>query len=326
MPQPTPGDVHVNRPLTNISIAFLQSMDEFVAARVFPNVPSAKQSNRYTVYPKGQWFRTDAKKRGLSQESAGTGYEIDNTPTFFCDPYAIHKDIDDQLRANADEPINLDSEATELVTRQMALRREKDWAAKYFATSVWTGSSTGGDITPSTLWDAGGSTPISDMRTEIASMKKKTGFRPNKLILAEDVWVKLQDNADFLDRIAVTQRKIVSTDLLAAVLNTTNGDNFEVLIAGAVENTALEGATPVMDWINSKGALLVHAAPRPSILKPSAGYTFSWTGLIGAGKDGLRVKRFRMEPITSDRVEAEMAYDQKLVADELGVFFDGVIS
>jgi len=47
MPQPTARDVHVNAPLTNISIAFLQTQDSFVASRVFPSIPVTKQSDRY---------------------------------------------------------------------------------------------------------------------------------------------------------------------------------------------------------------------------------------------------------------------------------------
>jgi hypothetical protein len=272
------------------------------------------------VYPKDQWFRTDAQVRGVSQESAGSGYGL-TTETYYAKVQALHKDVDDQIRANADAPINLDAEATEFVTRQLALRREKDWASSYFTTSIWTGSSTGGDITPSTKWDASGSTPITDIRTQIGAQKAKTGFRPNKLVLAEDVWIALQDNADFLNRISISRDKIVTKDLLASVLEID-----EVLIAGAIENSANEGATASMDWVMKDDALLVYAPARPSLMHPSAGYTFSWTGYLGATQQGTRIKRFRMEPIASDRVEGEMAYDLKQVAADLGVFFNATLT
>jgi len=321
MPQPTPSDVHVNAPLTNISLAYLQDLNDFVSTKVFPIVPVKKQSDRYFRYEPDNWFRTEAKPRGLSQESAGSGFEIDNTPSYNCVVKALHKDIDDQLRANADVPLNPDRDSTVFVTHGMALRREKDWAADFFTTGLWTGSSTGTDIVPGTLWDVAGSTPITDIRTEIAAMKKKTGIRPNKLVLAEDAWTKIQDNADFLSRINVSSTRIVTRELLASVLELD-----EVLIAGAVENTAAEGATAAMDWVMGKDALLVHAAPRPSIMVPSAGYVFSWTGFLGATKEGTRMKRFRMDSISSDRIEGEMANDMKLVASDLGVFFNNVIS
>ena len=57
------------------------------------------------------------------------------------------------------------------------------------------------------------------------------------------------------------------------------------------------------------------------------GYTFlMWVGLFGAGALGTRILRFRMEHLKSDRVEGEMAYDQKVVAAECGAFMTGVIS
>ncbi len=43
---PTAGDVHVNTPLTQISIAYLQSQTEFVAAQFAPVIPVSKQSDR----------------------------------------------------------------------------------------------------------------------------------------------------------------------------------------------------------------------------------------------------------------------------------------
>jgi hypothetical protein len=141
--QPTPGDVHVNRLLSNVSVAFLQDQSEFIADKVFPAVPVKKQSDRYVKYDKAEWFKGKAKIRAAGSESAGGGYTFDNSPNYFCDVYAFHKDVDDDTRANQDEAIDVDSEATEFVTRDLVLKREITWAAKYFITSTWTGSSTG---------------------------------------------------------------------------------------------------------------------------------------------------------------------------------------
>jgi hypothetical protein len=313
---PTPSDVHVNAPLTNLSIAYLQDQNEFVSDKVFPNLPVQKQSDRYYTYPKGQWFRSDAQERGLSQESAGTGYDVDNTPTYDAHVFALHKDIDDQLRANADSPLNLDAEATEIVTRGLLLKREKDFASKFFTTGVWSTEST-----PGTKWNASGSTPIKTIREKIAAIKAATAIRPNTLLLAEDAWVALQDNADFLDRITITKDKIVTVDLLASILGLER-----VMIAAAVENTAKEGVTPAMSHVFTDAALLAYAAPRPGLMTPSAGLTFSWANYLGAGANGLRILRFRIDQLRSDRIEGEMAYDQKVVATDLGHFFYNVLA
>ena len=70
----------------------------------------------------------------------------------------------------------------------------------------------------------------------------------------------------------------------------------------------------------------MYSNPSPSLLTPSGGYTFAWTGLFGGAAAGARIKRFRMEALASDRIESEMAWDQKLVAPELGVFFNDILT
>jgi hypothetical protein len=320
MPQPKTGDVHINAPLTNISLAYLQNLGGFIADKVFPNVPVKKKSDSYFTYPKQQWFRSDAKQRAPSTESAGSGYEV-SSDDYSCKRYALHKDVDDEIRANTDSPLDADRDATEFVMRDLTLKKELLWKAKYFTTGIWTGSSTGGDITPSTKWDASGATMFKEIRAEKKAMHTKTGFMPNKLVLAADVWNKIQDGAEMLDRIKITQDKIATVELMKAVL-----DLEEVLIADAVYDSANEGATASMTDVFNADALLVYAAPRPAILTPSAGYTFNWTGYIGAAAKGQRIKKFRMEALDSDRIEGEMYFDQKIVASDLGVFFNNVLT
>ena len=316
--QPTLSDVHVNRPLTDISVAYSQQADKFAAAKVFPSIPVAKQADSYYVYDKGDWFRSSAQKRAPGAESAGTGYNV-STATYASDVYALHHDVPDQLRSNQDAALNLDRSATEFLTHQMLLLREVSWAAKYFVTSVWTGAS---DVTVSPKWDASSATPIEDLRAKIDAVEVKTGFRPNTLVLGALVWNTLVDHEDLLARIQYTQTGIVSTALLAAVLEID-----QVFVMRAIQNTANEGATAVMARIaTAADCLIVYANPRPGLMVPSGGYTFSWTGYIGAGGDGSRTKRFRMEQNAADRVEVEMAWDQKLVGSDLGVFFDNVLT
>lgn len=322
MSQPTRGDVHVNRPLTSISIAFIQSTDDFIASKVFPIVPVKKQSDRFFVYDKKQWYRSNSKKRAPGTESAGGGFDIDNTPTYFADVFAIHKDIDDQTRANQDEPIDLDRDASRWVTQQNLLKQEQEFVSSFFQTSIWVGSTTGGDIVPATKWDAAGSDPVDDVLIEKDSVKEKTGFMPNTLVVTPAVHRALKSNAAILDRIKHTHGKSITEEMLAGL--------FEVsryFVARATNDLAVEGATANMQFVfGTEQALLAYSNPSPSILTPSAGYTFSWTGMFGAQAMGSRIKRFRMEKLSSDRIEGEMAWDHKLVAADLGVFFNDILT
>lgn len=319
MPQPTLSDVHVDRALTDLSVRFSQSEDKFITDKVFPIVGNQNRSDKYFTYDRSYWFRTDAQLRGPGTESAGSGYEI-GTDSFSADVFAIHKDVDDQTRANADSPLKLDSDATSFVTQHLLQKREQDWVNTFFTTGVWGTDMVGG--TNFTRWDDyGASDPISDMRDAIMSMAKNTAYKPTDLVLGPEVWNKLQDHPDYLERIKYTQKGVVTTDLLAGLLGIDR-----VHIAWSVKNTSAEGEVASYDFNFGKHALMLYKPGSAGLNTPSAGYTFTWTGLMGSAGNGIRIKRFRLEQIASDRIEGEMAYDLKVVAPELGYFFSGAVS
>lgn len=314
--EPSRSDVHVDGPLTNISIAFLQSQDAFVADRVFPNIPVMHQSDVYYTYPKGEFNRDDMELRAPGTESAGANYRL-GTDTYSAPVRALHKDIADQVRANSDSPLAPDREATEFLTQKALINREVQWASKYFIPSVWDT-----DVTSGLAWDGAG-TPIEDVRTGVRTVLQNTGFKPNTMVLGKQAYDILVDNADIvarLDRGQTTGPARVLRDSLAALFELD-----QILVMEAVQNTALKGATDSNSFIGTGlDALLCYAAPSPGLMVPSAGYTFSWTGFLGASQNGMRMKRFRMDHLESDRIEIDQAYDQKLVASELGYFFDDV--
>ena len=320
MPQPTRSDVHVNKPLTNISIAYIQKAQDFVADKVFPIVPVMKQSDRYFLYTQDYWFRTGAMKRGPASESAGGGFHVDNTPSYYADVWAFHQDVDDQTRANADTPLDMDRDATMFVTQNLLLRREIQWMNNYMQPSIWLGDP-GGDFTPTITWDTAGSDPMQDVDQEKQIVKSQTGFLPNTLVVSADVFFALRNNAAVLDRIKYTQKGVVTEDILATLFGVE-----KFLVASAVNNSSAEGQTAVYQYLSRDTCLLVYANPAPSILQPSGGYIFSWQGLFGAGAQGNRIMSFRMEHLKADRIEGEMAFSMKLVSANLGVFFQNVLS
>ncbi len=320
--QPSRSDVHVNRPLSSISLAFIQNEMAFVAARVFPNISVMKQSDQYFTYERGEFNRDEMSPRLPGTESSGGSYEI-GTDTYAALTRAIHKDVPDQVRANADSPIALDREATLYVSHKALINRELNWVTKYFATGVWTNELLGVSGVPAggqfTQWNEAASTPIEDIRAGRRKVLESTGLMPNVIVLGRDVFDALLDHPDIvgrLDRGQTSGPALVNKDALAALFELD-----EVMVMDAIQNTAKEGQTAVHSFIAGKNALLAYRTPRPGIMVPSAGYTFSWTGLLGSGAQGGRISRFRMEHLKSDRIELEMSYDQKLVSADLGQFF-----
>lgn len=329
MTQPTKGDVHVNQPLTNISIAFMQEASNFVADTVFPNIPVAMQSDRYYTYDRGFFNRDEMEERAPGTESAGSGYEVDNTPTYYAPVYAFHHDVPDQIRANVDTVLSPDSDATKLVSHKALIKREKLWVSKYFQPATWTfdydGVAAGPTGTQVLQWSDASSTPIEDVAEAQDLILQETGQLANVLVIGRQVWTALKNHPDIIDRVKYGQTPNGTAKISRAAL----ADLFEVeriVVMQAIENTAVEGQTNVHSFIGGKKALLVYSAPSPGLQIPTAGYTFSWTGFLGAGAQGGRIKKFRMEHLESDRIEMQMAFDQKLVSADLGFFWDNIVA
>lgn len=139
--QPSRSDVHVNRPLTQISLGFMQDEMGFVADRVFPDIPVDKNADVYFTYPRGEWNRNEMEERAPATESAGTTYTI-GTDSYLATVRALHRDVPDQIRSNADDPINLDREATRLISLKALIDREVLWVTNFFQSgipgAIWT--------------------------------------------------------------------------------------------------------------------------------------------------------------------------------------------
>jgi hypothetical protein len=311
---PTPGDVHVNVPLTNISVAYILDQGSFIADKAFPVVPVAQQSNLYYLYNKSDFLRDEAAPRAPATQSAGSGFNV-TTASYACLVEAFHKDIDDQLRANADSVLSLDRSATEFVTQKLLIRRELKWINTFFKTGVWTT-----DITPGVLWSAANATPGADVEAGKQAILTQTGFLPNTLVLPYAVFSVLRRCAEIRDQFKYTSADSIDEAMIARFF-----DIDRVLIMKGVYESAAEGATSAMAAMGGKNALLCYSAPSPSLMTPTAGYTFAWTGFTG-GTDGWRIKRIRAELEGADRIEGEHALDMKVVAAQMGYFFSGVIA
>jgi len=206
------------------------------------------------------------------------------------------------------------------------LRKELQFVSDYFTTGVWSTDITGVASSPSTnqviKWsDYTNSDPISDLEAGKAAILGNTGMEANTLVLGYDVFKSLKNHPDLVDRIKYTSSQTITTDMLAAMF-----DIPRVIVAKAVKATNNEGAADAYGFAFGKNALLCHVAPQPGLLTPSAGYQFSWTGVSGGLGATIGTSQFRMESIKADRVEAEIAFDNKVIASDLGYFWSSIVA
>jgi len=322
MGQPTTSQVHpVNVLLTEFGVQYRQNQQDYIFDKVFPVIPVSKPSNRYNIWTKGDWFRDEAQKRSGQAESAGSGYTL-STDTYSCDVYAIHKDVDYQTRATADQIFDLDREAAEFVTDRMCLKQERIWASSFFGSSIW-----GTDVTPANLWsDYTASDPGKDVDTGLRTIKINTGKRANTLVLGFDTFLALRRHPAIESRFGLPLGS--AAQIGEAQLATFFGVD-RVLVCGTVVNTGTEGEANAFSFVQGKHALLCYVAPNPGPTVATAGVTFAWTGLEGAGfGTEIGISRYDLRPSGKkvDRVEGECAWANKVTATDLGYFFASAVA
>jgi hypothetical protein len=309
-----------------VSIAYLSDPDNYVATKVFPQMPVQKKSDLYWIYNREAFYRSEMQRRAPGAESVGSGYNM-TRGSYNCDVWALHRDIDDQSRANADAPLNLDRDATVWLTQQGLIRLDQQWASNFFSTGVWTGGlqagGNSGDLAGGTdfvKWSAANSTPIEDIRKQIVHLSLAgVNKRDMVLVLGAGVWQILADHPEIINRLKITEEKVLDEQLLAALWGIRS-----VQVAWSVVNVANEGGTPNYQYIMGNNALLAYINPAPGLMQPTAGYTFFWQGYMG-GSGISEIQKFRIQERKSDRVEIEMAFDPQVVAPDLGCFFSAAV-
>lgn len=329
--QPTPGDIHVNRYLSGVSVAHFSSVEDFITPKAGHTIPVENQTDMILRFKKGAFFRDEMKERAPGAESEGGGYELDSPLTYRCPVYAYHHDIPDQVRANNNTPVNNDRAATQLVTRKGLIRRERVFSANLLAsTAGWdvkrAGVASGSYVLDTNVvkWnDYTNSNPITDVKYYATKVQLASGgFRPKRAITTRPVWDVLAEHPDFIGLISggasTAAPSIVSRKLVA--------EKFELddlLVMESVYDASVEGAAWSPSFIGGNTFLLYYSPPSPGIEIPSAFYGFAWKGMMGMSDMGTRIRKYRMEHLQSDRVEIDASFDWKLTgADMAALMYD----
>jgi len=328
VPNPTIREGHFDQLLSNVSVAYIQSSDKFVADKAFPSVPVQKAGDVYLVFPRGYFFRDEVGPRPLGGRPRIAGYKLEEKP-YYCEEQALMAMLDERERQNATPPYDPEKNKVRFLTQQHLIHRDRDWANAYMKAGVWSSELTGVAATPGAgeflQFDQANSTPIELIDEKKDLIAEATGFEPNVLVMGRKVFRVVKNHPDVVDRVKYTARGVVTAELLAELFGVG-----KVLVPGGVHNAGPEtqdGSQDAFEFIVPKtDMLLAYAAEEPGLDQPSAGYIFSWRGLLGAAGFEAAVFRGRDGQAFSDWFAVRMAYDMHVVAPDLGVFFKDAVA
>ena len=327
--KPAPEDLYFSQLLTNLSIAYRNAQETYIATKFAPVVPTNRQSDKYTIFSKADFLRDEAQVREDGKETAGIGFGI-SRDSYDAELYGVHFRITPRMRVSQGPDVNLPQVGTKLVTDKLLLKMERAWASRMFTTGIWSGQvdQTGVVSAPAANqfihWsDYVNGKPKKNIKDACTVVQQGTGLRPNTLVLGRQTWDAMQDHPDFTDRLKYTSSDSISAAILARMLELDR-----VLIAGVVHNTAAEGQTASMAFVHGKHALLAYVNPAPEREMPSAAYTFGWTDMVqGAGAAGVAISELPRNADTGvDKIEGQSAWDIKVTGADLGAFFNGAVA
>ncbi len=261
---PTLTDIKFDPILSNVSVAYQN--DLYIAEVIVPTVLSKTKTGKYFKYGKEKFRRTDTR-RGMGANTKEVSYAISQSTAFIIEEHSLKELVPDELKNQALKPLTPEIDATENVTERLLIEKEFDLATYMQNTANLTNNIT---LSGTSQWDDfANSDPIGDIRTGKQTIHSKIFKDPNILVLGKEVFDKLVDHPDILDRIKYTKLGVATEELLARLFGVDR-----VIIASAGYNSAIEGQSDSMTYIWGKNAWLLYVTPRPGIKTVSFAYFF----------------------------------------------------
>lgn len=245
--------------------------NEMVGTVLFPYVPVTQRGGQILTFGK-EHFRSIETQRAPGSNTmrvqlgyAGERYSLDSHSLEGLVPF------EHMQEANAVPGIDLGTMAVGTVQDIIALRLERAQAALATTPSNYGAANKKALGTAAVKWGNDASDPIKDIADGVEAIRRKTGKKPNVLVLGAQVWAKVQYHAKVIERIKYTGRDVATTELFAKLVNV------EKVVVG--EAISVDGKDQFVDvW----GNFAVLAFTRPASMaqrgSPSFGYTYRLGG------------------------------------------------
>jgi hypothetical protein len=307
--------VHVNQPLSNLSIGYHPV--GMVAEAVFPVVPVRHESDVYYKWDKGQAFRverTDGKSTLRADGTRAKGVNFGaSTALYVAEEYALETKITDRERDNADSALQLEISKLRRVQDLVLLDQEirvaslLTTAANYAAANTATLSGTSQWNNASFASQAGTQSVIEqNIDTGREAVRFATGgLEANTIIIPRVVARVMKRDIGVRDQIKYTDPSILVGGHLPPQLWGLN-----VVMPGAVYVSSIEGEAVVPVDVWGKNVIIAYINPNPGLDSLTLGTIFRarpW-----------QVKQWREEDIDSMFYRPSLVQTESLIANDCG--------
>ena len=264
--KPDLNDIRYDPILSNVSVAYKN--EAYVAEQILPAIPTKTRTGKYFIYDKSK-FRLTQSLRSMGSPANEIDYGLTKSAAYVCKDHALKEVVPDELKKQAPSPLNPELDATENITERLLIEKEYDLATYMSNTANLTNNTT---LSGTSQWsDYADSDPIGDVKAAKSAIHAKIFHEPNVLLLGKQVYDKLLDHPDIIDRIKYGGGQVATDVILARLFGVD-----KVIVGAAGYNTATEGQADSMAYIWGKNAWLLYVPPKPGIRQIAFGYHFQY--------------------------------------------------
>ncbi len=289
---------------------------QFVATRIAPVVEVDSAFGNWARIPLKELLKTQNTNRNANG-SYGRANRNFKPETFATVEHGFEERVDDRNAVTFGSYFDAELIAAAFC-RHVVLQGLEQRTITALIAGVYAATAAG------TAWTTPASaTPIDNVRTAALAIFARTGVWPNQLTLSKTTFEYLKDNAQIIDRLKYAgfqnpNRDNINEQAVAQALGLQ-----EVLVAGAVYNSANEGQAASLATIwPAATALLAVSARTSNPMEPCFARIFHWGG--DGSSIGTAFESYRDETVRGDIVRARMQTDEKIMFTEAAQSITGV--
>lgn len=313
-------DAQFDETLTKRAIGLLEGREDFAVINgAIPMIPTEVFNGNYKV-----WSASDFRRRNVEKRAEGTEFKRVNLgvkeKTFACEQEGYEIAIGDRNRL-ANEVEDTTAKMVEDAYAQFDIRLAEKLTSANF-NNVYAGVASGATGKQFIKWDVANSNPIADIKKMKLEIKHALGVNPDSLLITEDIYNALTENATILARLRCDADKEITAQKLAKFFGLKN----LYVMAGCETKTADGQDTQTIGTIaTSNVALLYYKGDVAGATNPSAVKCFYNTNTYGAGTNGIIIQTYREEKITADVVRVVQDFTIVVSMEEGAILLTNVI-
>ena len=315
---PAEGRTYVSRPLSDLSLAYTNSMS--VRNGPFPvKYVTKKKGSVYVMQPENLRNVNTGPRSYL--EPAERSHWVPAPHAFNLDHHSLYDLIDvNHAMFDMDEILDPSEAMTMTMTGQLMVSAEVDARDACFQAGAFDASHTS---TPAQKWNTGNGDPINDLNEAALQVLIGCGQKANAVLIAGNVWAELVSNTKIVNRFQYVREGDLTPAQFSGLFTWLTPEN--VFIGDMINDTAEEGADANNELIWQDNCLVFHRqagmanAAMNQALQIGFGRSFEY-------QRNRYVREYKVENPEADAIYVGMDYDHNVTENNAGYLFTSVLN